>query len=71
LDYKYATASAEWQQVIRPETAKFIHHIGIYIYMYACVSVFVFEFYTSLNSVSLELLLSFSILLIFKVIFYI
>jgi hypothetical protein len=30
LDDMYATSSAEWQQVSRPETAKIIHHIEIY-----------------------------------------
>jgi hypothetical protein len=28
LDDKYAASSAEWQQVSRPETAKFILHIS-------------------------------------------
>jgi hypothetical protein len=39
LDDKYATASSGWLQVNRPETAKFIHHIDIYMYIYAFMRV--------------------------------
>jgi hypothetical protein len=70
VDEKYPTASSEWLQVIRRGTAKHTLQIGLYIYIYIYIYIFVylFEFHTSWNSVSLELLLSFSLVLIFKII---
>ena len=62
-DDKYATASSPWLQVSRQWTSKVILHIYIFVYL--------LEFYTSWNSVSLELLLSFALLLIFKILLYV
>ena len=67
VDDKYATASSVWLQVSRQGTAKDILHIGLHIYIY----VYFLEFYTSWNSVSLELLLLFSLLSIFKIVIYV
>ena len=82
VDDKYATAPSGWIQVSRKWTTKSVLHIGLYIYIYIYISVYVFIYIyicvcvcvcvcVSWISVSLELLLSFSRLLIFKIILYI
>jgi hypothetical protein len=43
-DDKYASGSAGWLQVSRAETAKCIHHIDVYTYIYICVYVCVFVY---------------------------
>jgi hypothetical protein len=63
---KYATASSGRLWVSRQGTAKYILHISLHTYIF----VNLLEFYRSSNSVSLELLILFYFLLIFKIIFY-